>query len=164
MHRTRITTLVLVALVTTIAGWVVIRFAQGRGAQVPTVPWLVDVAIGLLAAAVLRWGWTVRAYQQGKRPSLDPLRAARICALAKAAALTGALLAGWYFAQVLVLVGDWSIESLRAKAIAAVIAVVAAIGLSVAGLVAELFCRLPPPGPGEGADARDEEGASGAPS
>jgi hypothetical protein len=150
MRRTSVRTLLLVAVATAVVGWFVVRLLQGRGTHLPAVPWLVDVAVVALAAAVFWAGWTVRAYQRGKRPSLDAIRAARTFVLAKAAALTGALLAGWYGAQVLVALPDLSIEAQRDRAVAAGVAVACAVLLAVVGLVAERFCQLPPDDRGEG--------------
>ncbi|MCB7136868.1 DUF3180 domain-containing protein [Cellulosimicrobium marinum] len=146
MRRTSVGTLLLVAAVTTAVGWLVVRWLEGRGTYLPAVPWVVDVAIVALAGAVLWAGWTVRSYQKGKRPGLDPIRAARTFVLAKAAALTGALLAGWYGAQVLAVLGDLAIEARRDRAVAAGVAVGCAVVLAVVGLLAERFCQLPPPG------------------
>ncbi|WP_435737049.1 DUF3180 domain-containing protein [Cellulosimicrobium sp. PMB13] len=168
MRRTSVRTLLLVAVVTAVVGWLVVRFVEGRGTYLPAVPWVVDVAIVALAAGVFWAGWVVRAYQKGRRPGLDPIRAARTFVLAKAAALTGALLTGWYGAQVLAAVPDLAIEARRDRAVAAGIAVACAVVLAGAGLLAERFCQLPPPGdedePGaerrRAAEADGEAGAS----
>lgn len=145
MQRTSVIGLVAVFLAVSFVGWPVLRALEANGVYLPAVPWLVDVAIVALAAIVFWLGWTVRAYQKGDRPSLDGLRAARTLVLAKAAALTGALLGGWYFAQVLLVLPDLAIEARRDKALAALIAFVCAAVLSVVGLVVERFCQLPPP-------------------
>ncbi|MFD2027761.1 DUF3180 domain-containing protein [Promicromonospora aerolata] len=144
MRRTPIGSLIAVLVAVALVGWLVLRALEARGVHLPMVPWLVDVAILVLAGAVFWAGWTVRSYQQGKRPSLDGLRAARTLVLAKAAALTGALLGGWYLAQVLVVVSDLAIEPRRDRAIAAGVAVLCSVVLAVVGLIAEKFCELPP--------------------
>lgn len=144
MRRTSVAGLALAFGVVAVVGWPVLRALEANGVYLPMVPWLVDVAIVALAGGVFWLGWTVRAYQKGDRPSLDGLRAARTLVLAKAAALTGALLGGWYLAQVLLVLPDLAVEPRRDKAIAAAVAVVCAVGLSVVGLVVERFCQLPP--------------------
>jgi hypothetical protein len=154
MRRTSVATLALVAVVTVVLGWFLVRTVEGRGTYLPPVPWVVDVAIVALAAAVFWAGWTVRAYQKGRRPDLDAIRAARTFVLAKAASLTGALLTGWYGAQVLATLGDLAIEARRDRAVAAGVAVACAVVLAVVGMVAERFCQLPPDDGGE-----DREGA-----
>lgn len=144
MRRTPVGSLVAVLVGVAVVGWLVLRAFETRGAYLPVVPWLVDVAIVALAGAIFWSGWLVRSYQKGKRPSLDGLRAARTLVLAKAAALTGALLGGWYLAQVLVVLGDLAIEPRRERAVAAGIAVLCSVVLAVVGLVVEKFCELPP--------------------
>lgn len=146
IRRTRARTILLVVTVTAALGWALARALEARGAYLPLVPWAVDIAIGVLAAVVLWAGLTVRAYQQGKRPDLDGIRAARTLVLAKAAALTGSLLAGWYLAQVLLVIGDLEVEARRDKAIAAAVATLAAVVLVAAGLLAERWCQVPPTG------------------
>lgn len=118
MQRTKVTTLLLVTVATTLIGWFVVVGLERRGTYLPHVPWIVDVALVALAAGVFWAGWAVRSYLKGRRPSLDPLRAARTLVLAKAAALTGSLLAGWYLAQVVAVLGDLAIEARRDRAIA----------------------------------------------
>jgi hypothetical protein len=144
MRRTPITSLIAVLVAVALVGWLVLRALEARSVYLPEVPWLVDVAILALAGAVFWSGWAVRSYQKGKRPSLDGLRAARTLVLAKAAALTGALLGGWYLAQVLVVLSDLTIEPRRDRAIAAGVAVLCSIVLAVVGLIVEKFCELPP--------------------
>ncbi|GGM19400.1 DUF3180 domain-containing protein [Promicromonospora citrea] len=166
MRRTPIGSLVAVLVAVAVVGWIVLRALEGRGVYLPVVPWLVDIAILGLAAAIFWAGWAVRSYQKGKRPTLDGIRAARTLVLAKAAALTGALLGGWYLAQVLVVLGDLGIESRRDHAVAAGIAVLCSVVLTVVGLVVEKFCEIPPSDPDDPAGrdrAGSDEGESPAP-
>ncbi len=145
MQRTRVRTLLLVAAATTGLGWFVVRALASRGWTMPQVPWLMVAVLVLIAAVVLGLGWSVRQYLRGEHPTLDPLRAARTAVLAKAACYTGALLTGWYAAQVLDVLGDLGIEAQRERALSAGLAVLGAVVLAVAGLVVEWFCRVPPP-------------------
>ncbi|WP_242493808.1 DUF3180 domain-containing protein [Sanguibacter massiliensis] len=99
-----------------------------------------------------RWfGWAVRRYTQGRRPSLSGLRAARTLVLAQSAALTGAALTGWYLAHVLLVAGDLDVAALRGKALWAGLAALAAVTLTVAGVVVERWCRV------RGSDGDDDE-------
>lgn len=145
MKRTRWQTLLLVTVVTGILGWLLLRALEGQGVSVPPVPWLVIAVLLVIAGIVFVMGWAVRQFLQGKRPTLDPIRAARTAVLAKASSYTGALLAGWYAAQVLLVVGDLNIAPRRERAVAAGIAALGAVLLAVVGLVVEWFCRVPPP-------------------
>lgn len=163
MRRTSVRTLVLVAAAVAVVGTVVLRLLESRGIYLPTVAWVEYVAMLGLAGGIFWAGWAVRAYQRGDRPDLDPLRAARTFVLAKAAALTGALLAGRYVATVLVVAGQLDIEARRDQGVAAGIGVACAVVLAVVGLVVERFCELPPPDDGDG-DGRGEERADPLPS
>jgi len=165
MRRTAVRTLLLVTLATAVVGWFLVRTLQSRGTLLPAVPWVVDVAILVLAGAVFWAGWAVRAYLRGKRPSLDAIRAARTFVLAKAAALTGALLVGWYGAQVVAALPDLSIDAFRDRAVAAGVAAGCAVVLAVVGLVVERFCQLPPDEHGEsreGSTSRQDPETPGA--
>ena len=147
MQRTRWQTLALVTAVTGLLGWLVLRVLEGQGVRVPPVPWLVVAVLVVISAVVLVMGWAVRQFLQGNRPTLDPLRAARTAVLAKASCYTGALLAGWYAAQVLLVVRDLGFAAPRARAITAGCAVLGAVLLALVGLVVERLCRVPPTPP-----------------
>lgn len=146
MTRTRWQTLLLLAVVVAGLTWLLLRFLEGRGVLAPGVPWLVVGVELLIAGVVLSMGWAVRQFLQGKRPTLDPIRAARTAVLAKAACYTGAVLTGWYGGQVLAVIGDLDLPANPARATAAGIAAGGAVVLAVVGLVVEWFCRVPPPG------------------
>jgi hypothetical protein len=152
VRRTSIRLLLVVAVGAAGVSLFVIRALAAHGTRLPPVAWIEDAAIAALAVFIFWLGWSVRAYQKGKRPTLDPLRAARTLVLAKSGALTGAILTGRYLATVLDVTRDLAIESQRAKAIAAGIAVLCSLALVVASLLAEKFCQLPPLGddPAEG--------------
>jgi hypothetical protein len=145
MRRTRWQTLLLVAVAITVLGWLVLWALERQGTTPPPVSPLVVAVLLVISAVVLRMGWAVRQFLRGKRPDLDPLRAARTAVLAKASCYTGASLTGWYAAQVLVVIGDLAIEPRRERAVAAAIAAVGAVVLAVVGLVVEHLCRVPPP-------------------
>lgn len=145
MGRTRFSTLALTAGGALSVGWLLVVLLEDQGVHLSPVPWVVGPVLVVLSVVVLWSAWTVRAYQRGKRPGLSPLRAARTAALAKAAAMTGALLAGWYGAQALVALGNAQFESQQSRALAAGLACGCAVVLAIAGLVGERFCQLPPP-------------------
>jgi Protein of unknown function (DUF3180) len=145
MRRTRWQTLVAVAAVVTVVGWVVLDVLRDQGVTPPPVPWLVVLVLLVIAGVVLRMGWAVRQFLRGRKPDLDPIRAARTAVLAKASCYTGSSLLGWYLAQVLLVVADLDIEPLRERAVAAAIAAGGAALLAVVGLVVEHMCQVPPP-------------------
>jgi len=153
MQRTRWQSLALAAVAVAALTWWGFQVAAGRGALPPEVPWLVAAVELLIAAVVLSMGWAVRQYLRGKRPNLDPIRAARTAVLAKAACYTGALLTGWYGGQTVVLVGDLATHGNGGRAVAAGVAALGAVALVVVGLVVEWMCHVPPPEDDEKAEA-----------
>ncbi len=155
MQRTRWQTLLLIALVTTSAGWLLLVLLESRRVSPPQVPWLVMVVEVVIAAVVFAMGWSVRQFLRGKRPTLDPIRAARTAVLAKASCYTGALLTGWYLAQVLIVAGDLDIASQRGRAGAAALAALGALVLAAVGLIVEWFCQVPPEDGEDAARRRD---------
>jgi len=150
MRRTRWQTLLLVAAAVTVATWIVLDALHGHGILPPEVPWLVVVVEVLISAVVFSMGWAVRQFLRGKRPSLDPIRAARTAVLAKASCYTGALLSGWYGGQLWLALAELEVPGTAARAAAAGIATGGAVLLAVVGLVVEGFCRVPPPSDEEG--------------
>ncbi|WP_448631789.1 DUF3180 domain-containing protein [Cellulomonas soli] len=163
MHRTRWQTLLFLALAVAVSTWVVLRAAVGRGAALPTVPWLVVAVELVIAAVVLSMGWAVRQFLRGRRPSLNPIRAARTAVLAKASCYTGALLAGWYGGQVLAVLRESGGSQQLERAASAGAATVGALVLAAVGLVVEWFCQIPPPedAPRERADEQAPDPAAG---
>ncbi|MBC7549937.1 MAG: DUF3180 domain-containing protein [Cellulomonas sp.] len=145
MQATRWTNLTLLALVTGLLAWLALRTLEGQGVNLPPVPWLVVAVLVVISSIVFAMGWAVRQFLRGKKPTLDPLRAARTAVLAKASSYTGSLLAGWYVAQLLLVLGDLDVASRRARAVSAAAAVGGSVLLAVVGLIVERFCRVPPP-------------------
>ena len=157
MRRTPWQRMLLVVVVVAAVSAGVLRVAESRGATVLPVPLLSSLVVLLIASVVLSLGWAVRQYTKGKRPTLDPLLAARTVVLATASAYTGALLSGWYAGHVLLVLGDLAIAARRSVAVSASLALVCTIGLVVIGLLVERWCEVRPPEddePGAGASAR----------
>ena len=145
MRRTRWQTLVLVAVGVAALTWLGWRVVAGRGGLPPQVPWLVAAVEVLIAAVVFSMGWAVRQFLRGRRPGLDPIRAARTAVLAKASCYTGALLSGWYGGQTIALVTDLATHGNGGRAVGAGAATAGAVVLAAVGLVVEWFCAVPPP-------------------
>lgn len=154
IQATRWPTLLALAAVVAAVTWIVLDVLVDNGTAPPQVPWLVAAVEVVIAGVVLAMGWAVRQFLRGKRPGLDPIRAARTAVLAKASCYTGALLAGWYGGQALALVTDLAVPGNGGRAAAAAVATGGAVVLAVVGLVVERFCRVPPPD--EGAVRGDE--------
>lgn len=150
MRHTPLGRVLAVAVATTAAVAAVLRVLESRGGTILPVPVLAWVAVLAIALVVAALGWNVRQYKAGKRPEMDMLLAARTVVLATASAYTGALLTGWYAAQVLVVIGDLDVSARRDVAITAGVAAISAVVLGVVGLLVERWCEVPPPDDDEG--------------
>ena len=143
MTPARLRSVVAVLVAVGVAGWAVLDAREASGAAALPTPWTAAAAIALLAVAVLVSGLEVRRWVAGRREHpMDPLVAARIAVMAKAAAYTGGALAGWYLAQAVVVVPDL-VGTRRARLIVALICALAAVGLAAAGLLVQVWCRRP---------------------
>jgi hypothetical protein len=137
-------TVVLIALVATGLSWLGLDLWAGRGGLPPPLPWTTVAFLVVLVSLVVLAGLPVRRWVAGRRErALDPLVAARTVVLAKAAAYGGAALAGWYAGQALVLLPNL-VEVRRPRLVIALLSVLASVGLAVAGLLVQRWCRVPP--------------------
>lgn len=140
----RVSTLVLAGLLTAVLAWAGLRFAGAGSVSDPT--WIGVVVMVFLGGGLLVAGWQVKQVRDGaaERP-ISPLRAARTLVLGQAGALTGAVLAGWYAANVLTLLPDSDIDSQRGRIWILAAHVLAAVLLSAAGMLVQRWCRVLPP-------------------
>jgi Na+/proline symporter len=105
--------------------------------------WISLIVLVFMACGVFFAGLPVRRFLRGQsKKSLNPMRAMRTLVLAQAAALTGALVSGWYLAQVLVLLPDFDIESRRTLVLRLAALSVGGALLAVAGLLTQRMCRV----------------------
>ena len=145
-------TLLVVALATTVLGYVAGLVITRDGTLLQRPPWGAGVLLVVMGGLVLWLARPVRRHlRSGNRTSLDALRAARTVTLAQAAALTGAAATGWYLGQVVVLLGDLSLVANQERLVPFGIMTLAAVVLAVCGMVAQAWCRIdrdddePPP-------------------
>ncbi len=131
--------------------WAVNTLVVGTRSPVP-IPWTVSVALVVVSGVALWLGWAVRQFRAGRRPGLDPLRAARTAMFSQAAALTGAALVGVYGGYIAALAADWGHPPRRSLIVTAILATVASGLLLSAGWIAERWC----------ATSGDDEDYSGA--
>lgn len=155
MAPTRLGPLALLAAVAFALTTAFLQVRQAGGAATSSPPLVSVVMVAGLAVAVLVVAWPVRRWNAGERDTpLNPLRAARTVALAKAAALAGAVLSGGWLGYVGVALPLVALTSQPGRTAASAAVVLASIGLTVAGLVAERWCVIPP-------EDDDEGGAGG---
>ena len=168
MKPTRISTLVIIAVVCAVAGWLLLRAVY---AKLPPLPWTGVPAL-LIAAVAEAWmgrdikariaaghGVGPRASQgaprgsgQGTGPGqgarrgpkpIDPLFVSRMVALAKASSVAAAIIAGFAAGFDFYLAGSLSASTPRQDALTAVFTFVAAVLLACAALYLEYCCRVP---------------------
>jgi len=125
----------LLGLVVTAIAYPGLRVWTGQGHELPPASWGAVIVLVFMACGVFFAGLPIRRFLRGqaKKP-LNPLRAMRTLVLAQAAALTGALVAGWYLAQVVVMFPNLDIDSVRA--------VVLLLAASAAGGALLAICLL----------------------
>ena len=164
MKPTRISTLVIIAVICAAAGWVLLRAVY---AKLPPLPWTGVPAL-LIAAVAEAWtgrdlrariagprrgsGQGARGSGQGARGSGQgardlkppaPLFVSRMVALAKASAVAAAIIAGLAAGFDFYLAGSLNASVPREDALTAVITFVAAVLLGCAALYLENSCRVP---------------------
>lgn len=144
MKKTSPLALVLWGVVGAFAGGCLCYVLESLGQALPGPPWPAVAGMVLLAVALFVLGWPIKKWNDGDRTRvIDPLRAARVAMMAKAGALAGAILAGWYVGHVVYVLVLSAIVRLS-LAVPYGVAAVAALVLMATGLIVEWFCRLPP--------------------
>ena len=143
MKPTRISTLVIIAVVCAAAGWLLLRAVY---AKLPPLPWTGVPAL-LIAAVAEAWtGRDLKARISGRRQGLKPvapLFVTRMVALAKATSVAAAIIAGFAAGFDFYLAGSLNASTPREDALTAVITFVAAVVLACAALYLENSCRVP---------------------
>ena len=142
MKPTRVSTLVVVAVVCALASWLALRSVYER---LPPLPWTGVPAL-LVAAFAEAWtGRDLRARIAGRRglKPVAPLFVSRMVALAKASSLAAAAIAGLAVGFVIYLSGSLSAAVPRQDAVTAVVTFAAAVLLACAALYLEYCCRVP---------------------
>jgi hypothetical protein len=154
MRPTRPSILVALLIGAAAVSWGVLDIAERRGAVLPPPPWTAPLGIAFIAAAVLLSALALRRRMSGlpgtKPP--HPLGVARMAVLGKACSHVGSLVGGVYGGYLLLLLPGLDIGGRRDRALVAGAALVAAVLLTVAGLLLERTCRVRPAG-GEGPDS-----------
>jgi uncharacterized protein DUF3180 len=147
---TRVSTLVVVAVICAGLGWLLLRSLYQR---LPPLPW---TGVPALLIAAMAEAWTGRDLKariagqrgsgQGTRPGLKPvapLFVSRMVALAKASSLAAAIIAGVAGGFDVYLSGSLGASVPRQDALTAVVTFAAAVVLACAALYLENCCRVP---------------------
>lgn len=142
-HGIRARLLVAVAVIAGAIAWIGLQLWLNSGHPAPVVSWAALPILLAAAAGLYFSGRPVKQLVAGTAVKpVHPLYAARILALAQAAALTGAVILGWYVAQIIHLLPDADVASQQQTILELGLLGVGAILLSVAGLLVQRMCRL----------------------
>ena len=142
MRPTRISTLVVVAVICAVVSWLLLRAVYER---LPPLPW---TGVPALLVAALAEAWTGRdlrariAGRRGTKPAA-PLFVTRMVALAKASSLAAAVIAGLALGFVIYLSGSLGDPIPRQDAATAAVTFAAAVLFACAALYLEYCCRVP---------------------
>lgn len=134
--------LALLVALTAAPAWLATRVAAANGFTPSPIPASVFVVSLAGAAFALVSAWGVRQYVRGKRPGLQPLRAARTAVFAQAAAYAGAILTGVHGGYALGIAQEWEHGPRREVAVTALVAAIGGLLLLAAGWIAERWCRV----------------------
>ena len=143
MKPTRISSLVIIAVVCAAAGWLLLRAVY---AKLPPLPWTGVPALLIAAVAEVWTGRDLRRRISGRGSGLKPvapLVASRMVALAKASSVAAAIIAGLTAGFDFYLAGSLNASTPREDALTAAITFVAAVVLACAALYLENSCRVP---------------------
>jgi hypothetical protein len=138
-----------------LSGWLIVAASNSFDLVPPQVPWTAPVGVLLIAGLVGVLAYTTHTRIQVRKERMDPQRAVAFLVLGKASALAGVLIAGGYLAYALMFVTRMDADAPRDRVIRSAVAVVAGVGLAVAGLLLERACRVPGPRPEEEGEQED---------
>lgn len=155
VRSTSLRALAVAAIFGALSGWLIVAASNSFDLVPPQVPWTAPVGVLLIAGLVGVFAYTTHTRIQVRKERMDPQRAVAFLVLGKASALAGALIAGGYLGYALMFVTRIDADAPRDRVIRSAIAVVAGVGLAVAGLLLERACRVPGPGPEEEGEAED---------
>jgi hypothetical protein len=135
--------LLVAALFGGLAGWLVVVTANAFDVLPPRIPWSAPIGLVVFAALVGALAWSTHQRLQVRRERMEPQRAVAFLALGKASALAGAAVAGGYLGFALMFLTRIDAATPRDRVIRAAVAVVAGVGLTIAGLRLERACKVP---------------------
>ncbi len=144
MKRTSILSLVAVAAVAALAGWLVLTLLERLGYMVPISPWFTLVFLVAVGGWLVWKGRAVRKLAAGERTSMTSLGAAQVLGAAKASAVTGSILTGISGSLLVTYAPRWASPFGQNMVVSAAMVAVASLALVVVALIVERWCEIPP--------------------
>ncbi|QNN51210.1 DUF3180 domain-containing protein [Nocardioides mesophilus] len=130
------------ALAGLVLGWLVRPACVRLGVPAPRVSWLPVLALLLVALILGAVAWSTYRSLQKRGERLEPHRAVNRLVLAKACALTGAVVAGGYLGYALSWVGLTDAELGQQRLVRSLVAGLAGVAIVASSLVLERACRI----------------------
>jgi hypothetical protein len=140
---TRFRALLAIFLVGGVLGYAFARLTVTLNGVAPQVQWSAVVALLAVDVVVLVLAQSTYRTLHRDRRFMDAHRAVRFLLLAKASALVGAIVAGGYLGFALDFVDQLDVRLPQERVVRSVCAAIAAVVLSVGGLLLERACRIP---------------------
>lgn len=142
---TRVRDLAVIAAVTAIVAWILVRYNYS---DFPPLPLLAGVVLYVLAALEIVIAFVVRSRVDSRdvgraRGQLHPLTAARVLALAKASAILGAIAVGVWLGMLAFLLGQHDLAAADHDRPGAIVGLIGGVVLVGAALWLEYCCRAP---------------------
>ncbi|RSX54886.1 hypothetical protein D2E26_0940 [Bifidobacterium dolichotidis] len=149
-HRIPWWVYLVAAIIGFVGGILLQKFDEFFAVGVLGAPWFVAIIMVALGIVVICLAWQVHRYtttEPRKRielKTISPERAVNTLVLAKALALAGAILLGWYCGQLVMCLGHAEAEYYKRVLFECIIAGSAALIDMVLGIISERLCEIPP--------------------
>lgn len=173
MKPVKVVTAVAAGVLVTALSGLVMQLLRNSGGALPRHSWWEVLLVAALCAALGAGGWRVRDQvrtrtrakreadaalragqdePQARAAAADVMRghegvaadtARRVVVFAQAAAVGGAVLAGWYLGQALVHLGRFHVASARASLLVLGFLAASAVALSALGFLVQRWCMIP---------------------
>jgi len=148
MQPTRVWSLLIIAAVSALIAWLIVRVSFASLAE---LPWTAIPALALLAIGEFLLGRNIASRLHGRlrgRPGtkpIQPMAVPRVVALAKASSAAASVFGGLAIGVAIYTLPNLSKQYSRHDALAATFTAVAAVVLAAAALYLERCCRAPEP-------------------
>jgi hypothetical protein len=124
-------------------GYLLVPLTERLNGSAPTVAWRSVGVLAVIAAVLLAQAYTTHRTVHRERARLAAHRAVNLLMLAKASALTGALVAGGYTGFAVQFLDRLDVDLPRERVIASFGAAAASVAIVIAALLLERACRVP---------------------
>ncbi len=126
-------------------GYLLQGYLNDHWGRMPFPGWPGAVMLAAVCTGLVFGGLPVRRWQSGRRKRrLDPIFAFRVLIMARAAALAGGVVAGWYLAHAAVLLPDVGSATVRDGVWRCLAYVFTGGALTFCGFMVQSWCRLDP--------------------